>query len=160
MEVSEQAKPTVREKDNSKEYYRRWCFTHSEHIRQYKRQWRILHRDTVNQNRRQWRDEHRKAGLCCQCNRPVLPGRVLCSFHTQYDACRAFIYRTEHPTYQAERAQRRYQQLISRGKCPSCGRPMDDENRYCCDCLARKSGATARVIRGGIDVPYYYDLTK
>lgn len=75
-------------------------------------------------------EERKRQGLCPRCG-----GGRETEKHGQCQACR---------TAERARRERRHDEAVMAGKCPSCGALVDGKTKYCRPCIDRCKGNTSR----------------
>ena len=88
---------------------------------------------------KKYKDEHRRKGLCVNCSRPAVVGKVLCYVHLENEKVR-----------DNKRNKKRKQKYKDENRCPSCSAPLSDldlQDGYivCCNCR-----------QGLYKVPFFY----
>jgi len=81
-----------------------------------------------------YKREHREQGLCMNCSRPSVPGRVKCATHLQNHADLVRRLRQENPEKERETQRKLKEKRSESGRCPTCGGPRDSSNVTCSNC--------------------------
>lgn len=83
-----------------------------------------------------YKREHREQGLCLNCSRPALPGRVCCIVCNETDRVNFHKWLAKPGNYERKQEQNRKQRKLYRetNRCIHCGAPLgeQDEGRVCC----------------------------
>jgi len=94
-----------------------------------------------------YKNRHKEQGLCVQCSRPAIPGRILCMVHSessrQLDQKR-YPKRKEYLLKQVEKNRKRYRET---NRCPMCSAPLGEQDEGYKNCVNCRSKAF-HVVRG------------
>ena len=112
-----------------------------------------------------YKQKHKEQGLCVDCSRPALPGRIKCIIHSE--TSRMQNYKYVHNNYAKVLETNRKQKQIYRdtNRCPSCGAPLgeQDEGRaHCMNCRDRAFQAIPKYspVSGELLEDYYKKIAE
>ena len=85
-----------------------------------------------------YKQRHRKLGLCYYCSEPAIPFSRLCEKHTLTHYHSSRKYHVENIELERKKSRLRKQQRRREGRCPDCGKPLDNEidegKKLCLNC--------------------------
>jgi len=91
-----------------------------------------------------YKARHKKLGLCKNCSRKVIPGKLRCIIHTITGNEKQKITYLKIREKRIKQMRERKNRLRKEGRCPDCGVKLDpeyDKGYICCvNCLDNKRG--------------------
>ena len=85
----------------------------------------------------EYKKKHREQGLCINCSRPSVPGRVKCATHLQTQSDATHRWQQENPDKAREAQGKKKKKRRESGRCINCGGPRDSGNVTCSNCSCK-----------------------
>lgn len=128
-----------KDKEQQREYDRRYYREHAEECNAYRKQYYREHIEKEREYGRQYKRERyyafRQKGLCVKCGKPAVLGETFCASCNYKNRLSCLAYYSRNRKQEAERRRIQSARYLTEGKCYHCGAPlMEGENKYCINC--------------------------
>ena len=112
-----------------------------------------------------YKKRHKEQGLCVDCSRPAIPGRIRCLIHNENSRLQSYKWFQNNYAKVLETNRKTKQRYRETNRCVSCGTPLGEQDEGCSHCVnCRDKSFQALLSRppvsGGLLEDYYKKIAE